>query len=99
MKITNRINNLKVGEILKEGNCNDYILFEKYVPQVKVYDAQINMTIMYGNIGTFIKSVENGITDEQLGEAMEELKERHLRNIDTIFHDFNRYNCGNKFNI
>lgn len=71
MKITNKINDLKVGEVLKEGNCKDYITFEKYVPTFKTEDNHINLRIQYLNTTVAIGYVANGITDEQLGEAME----------------------------
>lgn len=99
MKITERINSLAIGEILKGAGKGGNIDFEKFQPFVRRSENHTNLKISYFNSKIILVEVENGISDEELGKAIEELKRKHLEDLEMDFNDFNRYNCGNKFDI
>ncbi len=97
MKITEKINELKIGEELREGVCDSQIIFKKF--KYSLNENQINLQISYLNTSIVVEHAENGIDDYKLGASMKELKTKHLERVDMSFFDFNRYNCGWKFDI
>jgi len=97
MKITEKINELEIGKELKEGICGSQIIFKKF--KYSLNENQINLQISYLNTAIVIEHAESGIDDYRLGASMKELKAKHLEKVDMSFFDFNRYNCGGKFDI